>query len=165
MDSAKAVLNKAKLERIIEAVRHGLEGDAAVEFIHRSGYAMTSAGIARNLRAMGGRRRVQDLIAEGKSTVDILKSVFPEDDFSEFDRIPPSQQELFGEGSAPAGASLVPGTNLPLYETTKLTLRVPNDLFEAIRLAAKLENKTQNQLIVDILTSALSQMPGHARQE
>jgi plasmid stability protein len=36
---------------------------------------------------------------------------------------------------------------------------MPEDLYEAIRLAAKAERKSQNDLIVDILTAALSQVP------
>ena len=160
MDMTKATQTKAKQERVIEAVRHGLEGDAAVEFIHQSGYAMTQAGIARHLRAMGGRGRVQELIAEGKSNLDILKRAFPEEDFSEFERIPPSQGELFGEQAAAASANFLQQTGVPLYETAKLTIRIPAELYEAIRLACKAENKTQNQLIVEILTKALSQMPG-----
>ena len=39
----------AKQERIIEAVRQDLEGDAAVEFVRQNGFAMSSAGVARHL--------------------------------------------------------------------------------------------------------------------
>ncbi len=150
---------RAKQERIIEAVRYGLEGDSAVEFIHQNGYAMTQAGIARHLRIMGGRGRIQELIAEGKSNIEILKGIFPKDDFTELERMPPSQGELFGEEVLTRSMLPFKSGNAPLYETAKLTVRVPADLYEAIRLAAKAENKTQNQLIVDILTSALSEMP------
>lgn len=156
----RAKQTKAKQERIIEAVRHGLEGDSAVEFIHQGGYAMTQAGIARHLRLMGGRGRIQELVAEGLTNIDILARCFPEEDLSDLDVPPPSQGELFEEEAvATPHPSRVSG-GIPLYETAKLTVRVPADLYEAIRLAAKVEGKTQNQLIVDILTSTLSKMPG-----
>ncbi|MCC6696152.1 MAG: hypothetical protein IT365_11035, partial [Candidatus Hydrogenedentes bacterium] len=73
---------QAKQERIIEAVRHGLEGVGAVEFIQKNGFAMTTAGIAKNLRAMGGRGRVQELINEGKTNIEIMQLCFPEADLS-----------------------------------------------------------------------------------
>ena len=73
----------AKLERVVEAVRQGLEGDAAIEFIHQSGFAMTPAGIARHLRRMGGRGRIQELIDEGLTNVKILRTCLPEADLSQ----------------------------------------------------------------------------------
>ncbi|MDQ1258118.1 MAG: hypothetical protein QG656_2727, partial [Candidatus Hydrogenedentes bacterium] len=121
--------NQVKDERVVEAVRHGLEGDAAVEFIHQSGHAMTVAGIARHLRRMGGRGRVQDLIALGQSNLDILKTCFPDDDFSEFVLEPPSQQELFEEHQGAPVTVPFRSANAPLYDTTKLTLRMPSDLY------------------------------------
>ena len=152
---------QAKRERIVEAVRHGLEGDTAVGFVHQSGYAMTAAGIARHLRAMGGRGTIHDLIDQGLTNVEIIQTCFPDADLSELKAAPPTQGELFGV-EVVASAALPPpaSTDAPLYETTKVSLRVPADLYEAIRLAAKVEKKTQTQLIVEILTSALSQMPG-----
>ena len=142
-----------KQERIIEAVRHGLEGDAAVQFIRQSGFAMTQAGIARHLRTMGGRGRVLTLINEGKSNIEILQTCFPDDDLTDIAE-PPSQGELFLEkGATPSPEAL------QLYETRKMTLKLPADLYEAIRLASKAEHKTQNQLVVDILTSALAKIP------
>lgn len=155
----KAKQTRAKQERIIEAVRHGLEGDSAVEFIHQSGYAISQAGIARHLRSMGGRGQIQELIAAGKSNVEILKACFPEDDLSEFEKVPPSQGELFGEDAVPRTTIPFQPGGGPLYDTAKLTIRVPADLYEAIRAAARIENKSQNDLIVDILTTALSKMP------
>lgn len=149
----------AKQERIIEAVRLGLEGDAAVEFVRESGFAMTSAGIARHLRSMGGRGHVQELIDADLSNTEILQHCFPEEDMSHLHEAPPSQQELFdSEEHTPA----VPPPDLTaagMFETRKIALRLPSDLYEAIRLAAKAENTSKNQLIVDILTSALAQMP------
>ncbi|MCC6488948.1 MAG: ribbon-helix-helix protein, CopG family [Candidatus Hydrogenedentes bacterium] len=46
-----------------------------------------------------------------------------------------------------------------------MSIKVPADLYEAIRLAAKAEGKSQNELIVDVLTSALSRIPGPPREE
>lgn len=146
---------RAKQERVIEAVRQGLEGDAAVEFIHQSGFAMTTAGIARHLRSMGGRAHVQDLIHQGLSNIEILAKCFPEDSPEGFPPEQPSQGELFEDAHDPLPFSI----EGPLYDTRKLSIRVPSDLYEAIRLAARGEGKSQNELIVEILTSALSRMP------
>jgi hypothetical protein len=149
----------AKQERIIEAVRQGLQGDAAVEFVCRNGYAMNTAAIARHLRSMGGRGRIQELVGQGFSNLEILKTCFPNLDIDSIPFAPPRQEELFAD-SAPVAEDADSDTeDAPLYETAKLTLRVPSDLYEAIRFAARAENKTQGQLIVDILASALSRMP------
>jgi hypothetical protein len=147
----------AKQERIIEAVRHGLEGDAAVEFVCRSGYAMNTSTIVRHLRAMGGRGRILDLIHQRKSNSQILHICVPEAAAEEFPPALPQQEELFVQPHD-AAEPLLPDDQ-PLYETTKVTVRLPSDLFEAIRLAARAEGKSLNQLIVDVLTSALSHMP------
>ena len=156
---------QAKQERIIEAVRHGLDGMAAVEFIQNSGFAMTTAGIAKNLRSMGGRGRVQELINDGKTNIEIMERCFPEADLSHLQPEPPSQQELFGGEPATRRSSVVPFRDDPLYETRKMSIKVPADLYEAIRLAAKAEGKSQNELIVDVLTSALSRIPGPPRED
>ena len=150
---------REKQERIIEAVRRGLEGDAAVEFIHQSGYAITSAGIARHLRTMDGRGRIQELVDQGLSNIEILQKCFPDDDLSDFRPPPPSQGELFGAEAGPRTPAASVLQDIPLYDTTKLTIRVPTELYASIRLAAKAEKKSQNQLIVEILTAALSRMP------
>jgi hypothetical protein len=148
--------SRQKHERIVEAVRLGLEGDAAVEFLCGNGYAMTSPAIARNLRALGGRKAIEDLIGQGMSNTEVLQAIFPEDTPYPIPHQPPTQRELF----QPTPDTTVGTDNdLPLYETTKLTIPIPRDLFEAIRAAAKAENKPRNQLIVDILTAALSKMP------
>lgn len=66
------------------------------------------------------------------------------------------QGDLFTE------APKVPHNLLPfqdLFESTKITLNLPNDLLEAIRIAARVEKTTRAQLIIDILTSAMSRMP------
>jgi len=149
----------AKQERIIEAVRLGLEGDAAVEFVCRSGHAMNTAAIVRHLRHMGGRGRIQQSVRQGLSNVEILQACYPEADLADIPQTAPKQEELFTPSPAPADTEAIPAEDMPLYETAKLTLRLPSDLYEAVRLAARAENKTQSQLITDILTSALSRMP------
>ena len=148
----------AKLELVVEAVRHGLEGDAAVEFIHRHGYAMTVAGIAKHLRRMGGRGKVQEVINQGKSNHEVLRILFPEENFDDLPPEPPSQGELFADTPPPASLANEEGLASQI-ETRKITLKVPEDLYEAIRIAAKAEHKSQNDLIIEILTRALSQMP------
>ncbi len=149
---------RVKQERIIEAVRRGLEGDRAVEFVCRSGYAMNTTAIARHLRAMGGRGRIQSLIELGKSNLEILQECFPAEEIQKLPLLKPAQGELFAEKLTPAPAPNL-ADNLLLYETARLTLRVPADLYEALQIAAHAENKTQNQLIIDILSTALSQLP------
>lgn len=149
----------AKHERIIEAVRRGLEGDSAVAFIRESGYAMTTRGIARHLHAMGGRGKIQELIAAGLSNREVLEKVFPEGDMSQLNLPPPEQTYLFDDALVESESEETDSLGSPLYETRKMAIKVPADLFEAIRLAAKAENKSQNSLIVEILTAALSQMP------
>ncbi|NUM52775.1 MAG: hypothetical protein HUU46_03945 [Candidatus Hydrogenedentes bacterium] len=155
---------RAKQERVIEAVRRGLEGLAAVEFIQQSGYAMTPAGIVKHLRAMGGRGHIQDLIHEGMSNFEILQGCFPEDDLSHMKPVPPSQEELFAHGGSSSLHPIAPHpTNI--YELRKMAIKVPADLYEAIRLASKAEGKSQNDLIVDVLTTALSRVPLHGGEE
>ncbi len=161
----KSQQTRAKRERVVEAVRRGLEGDAAVEFIHQHGYAMSQSGIARHLRAMGGRGKVQEMIDSGYSNLEILRSCFPQDDFSELEQVPPKQEELFETEVVSPPSAPFPDGDKPLYETTKLTIRVPADLYEALRAAAKAEDKSQNQLVIEILTYALSHMPGRHPQE
>lgn len=154
-----ANLNRAKQERVIEAVRHGLEGDAAVAFVHDSGFKMNTAGIARHLKAMGGRGRVQELIHAGHSNHEILALCFPGDEDIDAMPVPaPSQTDFFED--APASAVVPFGRLVPSqFETTKLTLVLPTDLHEALKAASRAENKSRNDLIVEILTSALARLP------
>lgn len=147
-----------KQERVIEAVRNGLEGDDAVEFIRQSGFAMTPSGIARHLRKLGGRGNIVALIQAGRTNLEILQTVYADVDSELESAHVPSQQDLFSENPP---APKVPDNLLmhqDLFESTKVTLKIPNDLHEALRIAAKAENTTQSQLIIDILTSALSRM-------
>lgn len=156
---------RAKQERIIEAVRHGLEGMAAVEFIQQSGYAMTSAGISKHLRTMGGRGHIQDLIQDGLTNFEILQGCFPEDDLSHMKPVPPSQEELFSQHGAVSASPRTTARPTNIYEMRKMAIKVPADLYEAIRLASKAEGKSQNDLIVDVLTSALSRVPLHGDED
>lgn len=143
-----------KYERIIEAVRQGLEGDAAIDFVRKNGFALSSAGIARHLRKLGGRGAVQERIDEGKSNAEIVQECHPEADSHSLLGPDASQQELFGADNQGEGDR--PPVQRPLYETRKMTLHIPAELYEAIRAAAQGERKSQNQLIVDLLTHALS---------
>ncbi|MFP4499868.1 MAG: hypothetical protein ACLFTT_02610 [Candidatus Hydrogenedentota bacterium] len=149
----------AKRERVIEAVRHGLEGDAALAFIHESGFALTQAGIARHLRAMGGRGRIQELIAAGKSNREILGAFYPEEDLAFLPEPEPTQGDLFAGDETEPPPHPLPFQNDSQFETTKLTVRLPNYVYNALRIAARAEEKPQNQLLVEILTAALGNMP------
>jgi len=152
-------LHRAKQERIIEAVRHGFEGVAAVEFVRESGYAMSPTGIARNLASMGGRGKILELIAAGKSNHDILELCYPEDDLSGVPVQPPSQSDLFKETpETPLAAMPFSSTLASQFETTKMTIVVPNELYHALKIASRAEGKSRNDLIAEILTSALSRM-------
>jgi hypothetical protein len=150
---------REKQERIVEAVRHGLEGEAAVEFVRENGFAMTTAGIARHLRVMGGRGQISDLIAQGRSNVEILEECFPEEDLDSLRREPPTQGELFVEEDlSHRPVPLFPG-HPEIFDTVKVSVKLPSDLYEAIRLAARAEGKSKTQLITEILTSAHSRTP------
>ncbi len=154
---------RSKQERIIEAVRLGLQGDDAVEFLHQSGFAMTQAGIARRLRSIGGRGRVQELIDTGKSNIEILEICFTSDpDESRSHASTPSQGELF-----PVADNLLEvfHTGLSLYAGRKMAIKMPDDLYEALRMAARVENKNMNELIIEILTSEMSRFPRFPEEE
>lgn len=153
------MLARAKQERIIEAVRRGLEGDAAVEFVCSSGYAMNGEAIARHLRRLGGIGRIRTLIEEGKDNLDVLFSCLAEPDPAAEAHAAPRQEELFPDDSIRSVSELLYGDEAPLYNSVKLSVRMPVELYEAIRLAAKVEKKRQNQLIVELLTIALSRLP------
>jgi len=149
---------REKQERVVEAVRRGLEGPAAVEFIHHAGYAITQPGIARHLRSMGGRGKVQEMIGEGKSNREILEASFPDEDI-DLPGPAPRQPELFATEAGQPAPPEPSEAHAAVYDTVKMTVRMPADLHEAIKIAAKVEGKAQNDLIVDILTHHLSQIP------
>jgi len=150
---------RAKQERVIEAVRRGLEGEAALNFIRESGYAMTASGIARHLRGMGGRGKLQAFVEEGMTNAEIVLRCFPDADVSALPQEPPSQGELFGFDRSATRLVDLDTPDTPVYDTTKISLRLPNELCEALRLAARAEGMTQSQLITEILTTALSRSP------
>ncbi len=163
--AAMVTQGQHKQERVIEAVRQGLEGEDAVDFIRQSGFAVTSAGIARHLRKLGGRGHIVELIKDGRDNWEILQASYPEERFEHIAVLPPSQGDLFTENPP---APKVPENLLhyqDLFESTKITLKLPNDLLEALRLAARAEKTTQSQLIIEILTSAMSQMPREMGEE
>ncbi len=149
----------SKYERVVEAVRRGLEGDDAVAFIQESGFAITSRGIARILHAMGGRKEVEKRIGEGLSNLDIVRIALPDYDIHAIPPPLPEQQLLFTPESDDSEEPDEELMDSPLYDARKISLKVPADLFEAIRLAAKAEKKSQNALIVEILKAALSELP------
>lgn len=149
---------RAKQEQVIEAVRHGLDGEEAAGFVRQKGFAMTASGVARHIGTLGGREVLLGKLDAGMTPLEILAERYPKD--AEAHALPEerhSQQDLFEETESPAAP--LPFPKQDLFETTKLSLRIPTDLYEAIRIAAKVEGKTQAQLIVDILTSWLSRMP------
>ena len=142
-----------KLEHVIELVRLGLEGDAAIAHLQKSGFTTTSAGIARNLRRLGGRGEIARHIAQGRSNAEIVHQLLPPARESEA-KLLGGQPELF-EGGAPKRSI----NEAQLFPSKKMTIQIPAELFEAIRLAARAEGKTQNQVIVELLTYQLSRMP------
>jgi len=141
----------AKRERVIEAVRKGLEGDAALAFIHESGFAMTQAGIARHLRALGGTGKVAESIQSGQSNAEILAANGPAKKPS------PTPDD--------SGRRVRNLSEDELFPTKKLTLQLPSDLLEAVRAAAKSMGLSQNQVIVDVLSRGLSSMPEDKGEE
>ena len=160
-----AAQQRAKQERVIEAVRHGLEGEATVDFVRQSGFAITRAGIARHLSALGGIVKVQEAIAAGQSNLDILQAAYPETSLDELKSQTPDQGELFINSSAPQNPTPYTPIQRQAFETRKLTLTIPSDLHETLKLAAKGEGKTRNDLITEILTQALAHMPRQSNPE
>lgn len=148
-----------KQERIIEAVRQGLQGDAAVKFVCLGGFMTTGTAIAHHLRVLGGRGKIRQLIRKRLSNEEILDACLAGSSSEPAAQAPPKQTEFLTTEFLPRTEAAAVSDDSPLYDTTKLTLRLPSDLYEAIRMAAKAENKTHNQLIVEILTTALSRMP------
>lgn len=148
----------AKQERVIESVRLGLLNEEAVEFVHTCGYAITRKSVDRYIQAMGGLERVQALIEEGNSNIDILEICFPSSNTTELKAHTPTMSEHLVTGSSPIEPLLRPD-DIPLYDTAKVTIHLPADVYEAIRLASHAEGKSQQQVIVEMLTFALSQLP------
>ena len=146
-----------KAERIVEAVRRDLEGNGAVDFLRSGGFALTTQGIARHLRDLGGRGRVASLIKEGRTNEEVLDACHPNTPDAVAPLMAPEQGSLFGSEDAPYDGPL--DRDSSLFPTTRLTIRVPSDLYAALRLAAHAEKKSVNQVIVDTLTWAMSRLP------
>lgn len=146
-----------KLWAIVEAVRQGKSGGDAVVFLHEHGCPMSSPSIAKMLRGLGGRGEVERQIAEGRTNDEIANR--PAFDGESKTAV---QHELFGRAQSEARRTR---EELSLYPTTKMTLTIPSDLFEAITLAARGERKSKNKLVVDLLTSALSRIPNPIQEE
>jgi hypothetical protein len=158
-----SIQTRQKQERIIEAVRRGLEGDHALTFIRQSGFSITPVGFTRHLKALGGRNRIQELIQQGMSNVEILEILFPAERLARLRAVSPVQSELFGAQDLSFEPISVPGLGPDEFDSTRLTIRVPNELYHALTIAARVERTNRNQLIVDVLTAALSKMPGPDR--
>lgn len=149
-----------KRERIIEAVRQGLCGEAIVDFVRTSGHALSGTGFERHLAKMGGLDQVKTYVDSGLSNVEILTTCFPELDLEDLEKVIVSVTPF--RSISPALRRGAGRVELPEFATTKLTLTIPSELYEAIRAAAQGEGTSQNQLIVDLLTTALSRMPESA---
>ena len=146
-----------KRERIIEAVRKGLRGEAIIDFVHESGYALSETGFERHLTKMGGLGQLKTYFDSGLSNLEILSTCFPELGLEDLEKIVSSVTPL--HSIAPALRRGAAHAEPPEFATTKLTITVPSELYEAIRAAAQAEVTSQNQLIVDLLTTALSRKP------
>ena len=147
-----------KHERVIESIRLGRFDEEAVDFVHTSGFAITQRGLERCVQAMGGLGRVQRLIHEGKTNIEILEICFPASNVAELRAHIPTMPEYPSSGPSPI-EPLVRPDDIPLYDTAKVTIHLPADVYEAVRMAAHAEGKTQQQLIVEMLIYALSQLP------
>jgi hypothetical protein len=156
---------RQKQERCIEAIRQRLVGDAAVAFVHDCGFAMTESAFQRHVHALGGRDKIVSLFGENKTNIDILSLHFPKEDFSLLASERLHQGDLFVADAKAAGTVPFAKSNAEEFETTKLTLNLPSDLHQALRMASKAEGKNKTQLIVEILTAAMSQLPEQLEDE
>lgn len=146
---------EAKRDRVVEAVRRGFEGDAAVEFVQQSGFAMSVAGLARHLRALGGRERVLKLVERGFSNEEIMEGSMAHSE-SRTRKVAPRKLDTIKSSLRPTDERRI--SDDALFPTKRLSINVPTELYEAIRLAARTEGKTQSQLISELLIAALSRM-------
>lgn len=144
--------SSVKQERVVEAVRQGLSGEAAVDFIHQCGYAINETSIERVLKTLGGKGRVLNLLEKGLSNVEAIQVCMPETDLSEL------KDQMPDEETTPQ-ADVFSGDDAPIYPTTKMSIKIPSHLYEAVRAAAQAEGKTHNELIVNILSARLGRSP------
>lgn len=148
--------SSVKQERVVEAVRQGLAGEAAVDFIHQCGYAINETSIERVLKTLGGKGRVLNLLEKGLSNVETIQVCTPEADLSELkNQAPPEETTPQGDAFS--------GEDAPIYPTTKMSIKIPSHLYEAVRAAAQAEGKTHNELIVNILSARLGRSPKIAK--
>lgn len=146
---------EAKRDRVVEAMRRGFEGDAAVEFVQQSGFAVSVAGLARHLRTLGGRDRVLKLVQQGLSNEEIMERSISQNETRRRKAVPRKLGEAKTSSNRSEERRIVDDA---LFPTKRLSLNVPTELYEAIRLAARTEGKTQSQLISELLISGLSRM-------
>lgn len=149
---------RAKQERIIEAVRMGLEGDAALDFVREGGFALTPNGMVRYLRQMGGRGEIAAQIKAGKSNLEILQELYPEEEVHLSLLQRPSQGVLFEEPTTPSPSPFLHAPPQP-FESTKMTVYFPNELYEALRLYAHAQGKSRNDVVIELIMASLSRLP------
>lgn len=147
-----------KQERIVEAVRQGCEDTASiVDFVHENGYALTEGTLERHLYKLGGLPRLKSLVDEGLTNFEVLEACLPEKNLDALKVSISTKESLRG------GLHVVErdedANDAPVYATTKVTLSLPSELYEAIRAAAHSEQKSQSQLVAELLTAALSRAP------
>ena len=147
--------SEAKLEAVVEAIRRQLEGEQAAECVRQLGFAMNVAGLARHLHQLGGRGKVEELIDAGYVNREIVAMQKPA----------PKSDKLLGQPELFNAAATTPPPERALYETVKVQFTLPADLDEALRLAARGERKSKNQLVVEMLTAALARLPNMVQQE
>ena len=148
--------SSVKQERVVEALRQGLSGEAAVDFIHQCGYAINETSVERVLKTMGGKTRVLNLLEKGLSNVETIQVCMPEADLSALKNQTPLEETT-------AQADAFSGEDAPIYPTTKMSLKIPSHLYEAVRAAAQAEGKTHNELVVNILSARLGRSPKIAK--
>lgn len=148
---------RRRQERVLECVRLQLEGDAALAFLRQHGLRVSEPVLGRLIRSLGGREHLLEQMQAGLPDAEILAQCTALDDDTNQDG-PDRQAELFSMQDFP---TLERGVfpSMTGLETTKMTLRVPTDLYEAIGFAARAEGTTRTQLVIDLLTHALSRMP------
>ena len=156
---------RRKQERCIEAVRQRLENEDALAFIHECGFAMTESEMLRHRQSFGGREVILLRIGENKSNVKILSSHFQKEDFSDRNIEVSHQDDLFAKNPTATGTIPFAKDSTEEFETTKITLGIPSDLYQALRMASKAEGKNKTQLIVEILAVAMSRLPKQSSDE
>lgn len=152
---------RQRQERVLDCVRQQLDGAAALAFLRQHGLRVSEPVLDRLVRSLGGHDRLLEQMEAGLSNAEILAQCAALEDDTNKDG-PDRQSELFSMQDFPTlERGVFPG--LTGLETTKMTLRVPTDLYEALGFAARGEGTTRTQLVIDLLTHALSRMPSWDR--